>query len=691
MIQTLISRLETWAEECPDREAVILKQEVLTYGALQRRVVCAGELLREMGIRPGDRVLFTTLSKPDMPAVYLGIQRAGGVAVFLDKNATAESMTGIYEQTDAALMLTDRPVKGYEEKCRISSLKAFCGEVSRRAEEGELQDGGYQLPDPEAPAEMLFTTGTTGKPKGVVLSYRAVYSITQNMIRGIGMEPSDRLLLPLPLNHSFGLRQLRTYLYIGGTIVLQNGFSFARDLETNIEQHGCTAMCSVPASLELVRGQMQDRFPEIIGKLRYLDIGAGSLSVRQRKDFSKLLPDTRIMNTWGSSETGGALFTDVHMVTETCPEKIAAIGKPGEGIEVRITGRDGREMAHTDEKHPGKLSLKGSMIMSGYWKRDDLNAQVLKDGYLLTNDLVWKDSDDFYYMIGREDDIINVGGEKVSPVEVENAAGLYGPVKECACIGVPDEVLGQVPALFLAVDDAYSEAGIRKFLSAKIEKAKMPQKYIVIDALPRNRMKKVDRRAIRTMYGQMQAESAAPEGEDSPVENETLRAIMTRRSVRHFTEQPVAEEKLKAVVKAGLQAPVGKNLQTWKFTVLTKKEDIARLKEALPEAAKKAGTGVYGFFNPAAVILVSNDERNEDGCQSASCASENMLLAAHALGLGGVWLNPLMKLRHESPVEGLLDEWGIPARHIVWSMVCIGYPGEQPSEIRRREDVVRWI
>lgn len=761
MFETLITAIGRWARELPDKEAVIFKKDVLTYRQLSSRIVCAGQLLAEMGVRPGSRVLFTTLAKPDMPVVYLGIQYAGGVAVFLDKGATADSMADIAEQTDAALVLTDKPMKGYEDRFRIESLRKFCADAAERAgKQGDSavrlnaaapSDPGkesgndaansasacpigisYHAPSPEDAAEMLFTTGTTGRPKGVVLSYRAVYTITQNMIAGIGTEQSDRLLIPLPLNHSFGLRQLRTILYVGGTAVLQNGFTFARDLEVNISEHGCTAMCSVPASLELVRGQMQDRFSEIIGQLRYLDIGAGSLSVRQRKDFSALLPDTRIMNTWGSSETGGALFTDVHLVTEKCPEKIAAIGKPGEGIEVRITDAEGREMVRTDEEHPGKLSLKGGMVMSGYWKRDDLNAQVLKDGYLLTNDLVWQDEDHYYYMIGREDDIINVGGEKVSPVEVENAAGLYGPVKECACIGVPDEVMGQVPALFLAVDDGYSEAGMRKFLAGKIEKAKMPAQFYIIDALPRNRMKKVDRRAIRAMYDEMRKRSAktedgpqgvketaeGPEGTGCPdaasgpegtghlgdvshpdaasgpeeirrpEDDPAVRAILTRRSVRHFQEKEVPKEILDVILRAGLQAPVGKNLQTWKFTVLTKKEQILHLKEACEKAAREQKSGVYGFYDPAVLILVSNDERNEDGCQSASCAAENMLLAAHALGLGGVWLNPLMKLRNASPVKELLDEWGVPARHIVWCAAAVGYPAEEPKEIRRRTDVL---
>ena len=124
-------------------------------------------------------------------------------------------------------------------------------------------------------------------------------------------------------------------------MVLQNGFTFARDLEKNITDLGCTGMVTVPASLELTRSQMQDQFAPIVGRLRYMEVGAGSLSVRQRKEFSALLPDTSLNNTWGSSETGGALFTKVHEVVRD-PEKIAVIGKPIPALRLRCWIRMGR-------------------------------------------------------------------------------------------------------------------------------------------------------------------------------------------------------------------------------------------------------------------------------------------------------------------------------------------------------------
>ena len=314
------------------------------------------------------------------------------------------------------------------------------------------------------------------------------------------------MLIPLPLHHSLALRELRAALIQGGTVVLQNGFTFAKELEANIVERGCTGMVTVPASFELVRSQMQDAFPQILGKLRYIEVGAGSLTVRQRKDFTALLPGVKLNNTWGSSETGGALFTNVNEVVKD-PVFVAAIGRPLPHIRIAMLDPEGQPMVHTDHEHPGRLALYGDMVMSGYKNRPKETEDALRDGALVTNDLVYRDEAGYVYMLGRADDIINVGGEKVSPVEVENIASEYPEMQECACIGVPDpqEIFGQVPVLFMAVREGYREEELRTYLAGRMERVKLPQAYVIVEALPRNRMKKLDRRAMRAMWDEKTA------------------------------------------------------------------------------------------------------------------------------------------------------------------------------------------
>ncbi len=677
MFDTLVCIIAEHASSQSDKIALAFKNEQVTYGELSKKIKSIGTSLKEMGIVKGDRVLFTTLSKPEMVATYLGIQYCGGVAVFIDKNSTPENMVSIYEDAEASLLLTDKPMKGLGEECRISSL--------RRLYQQELpeQFAEYVKPDENDMAELLFTTGTTGKPKGVILTYKSVYHILSNTIEGIGVREDEILLLPLPLNHSFALRVLRATLAKGATVVLQNGFAFAKEVEDNQTKFACTALAAVPASMEILRGQMQDKFEAVLGRFRYIEVGAGSLTIEQRKRLTKTLSGTTIFNTWGSSESGGALFLNV---TEAAshPKRVGAVGKPLSEIKVRVLDEEGNEIK-SDEQHPGRMSLKGEMQMAGYWHRDELTAETLKDGWLLTSDMVYTDEDGYVYMLGRADDIINVGGEKVSPIEVENIAGQYEYLRECACIGVndPDGIMGQVPVLFVVPKNSeYTEAGLQTFLALQMERYKLPMHYVMLQELPRNRMSKIDRNQLRAIW---------EKGGENTLMNPVMQAILTRRSIRKFTDEKIPEDILEMILQAGCYAPTGHNMQTWRFTVLTDRKKIENIKEVAGPIAKEKKVHFYGFENPACLILISNDERNTNGCQDASCAAENIFLAAHSYGIGSVWLNPLLTLCDEPEIRAILDEYKIPATHRVWCMAALGYPAVEGNLLAKKKDVVVYV
>lgn len=684
MYDTLVNRILELGDTQPDKLAAAFKTDRVTYGQLAEKVRLIGSKLIAMGIKKGDRVLFTAVSKPVMVAVYLGIQYAGAVAVFEDKNGTVANAALIYEDAGAVLFLTDKPMKEYADGMNLLSLKKIYLMTVQQLEEEQIPLAEYVMPTEEAFADILFTTGTTGKPKGVVLSYKAVCRILHSTIEGIGMRQDDRVLLPLPLNHSFALRVLRATLYLGATLVLQNGFAFAKEVEDNQRQFQCTALAAVPASMEILRGQMQDQFIPVLDRFRYIEIGAGSLTIEQRKRLTKSLPNTVIYNTWGSSETGGALFVNVTNVAED-EKKVSAVGKPLPHIQVATLDENGKPFDSSPET-PGRMALKGDMVMSCYWNRPELTEQTLKDGWLVTSDMVYVE-DGYVYMLGRADDIINVGGEKVSPIEVENIAGQYEEISECACIGVsdPNGILGQIPVLFVvAKGSAYTEAKLQIYLSQHMERYKLPQSFVLLQELPRNRMQKIDRKALHAIW----------ENRDNRVDlmNPVIQAIMSRRSIRKFTSQEIPQEMVEMIVEAGLRAPTGHNLQTWHFTVLKNVDTIQRLKTIVQKVCADQKKVCYGFENPRVLIVVSNDMRNPCSCQDASCASENMLLAAHSYGLGAVWLNPMLTICDEPEIRELLTELSVPGTHRVWSMIALGYPVADGVKLMpRKKDVVSYL
>lgn len=680
MYQTVVEAVLAHGDSNPHHLAVGFKQTRIDYASLCRLVKASAFVLEERyHIKENDFVMLSAVSKPEYIVTLLAIQYLGAVSVPIDKSAKEENIKEIYHFISPAALLTDS--KCNDDTIKKVSLKEFYADVQHNEEEYANCARPYQCPKKDQLAELLFTTGTTGKPKGAMLTYGSIYAITHNTKKGVGMLETDVILLPLPLNHSVGMRDLRTALYSGASVVLQNGFTFAKELETNILKFGCTALVSVPASIEIVMRQMQDRFTEILGNLRYMEFGAGSLSYDMKKKLVRLLPQTTIFNTWGSTETGGAIFLNVN----ANPDKLTSLGKPTDSIRLKVIDREGRAIQARDIDTCGRMVLQGDMMMSGYFRLPEETEKTLVDGWLYTNDMVYTDEDGFVYMIGRADDIINVGGEKVSPIEVENIAQEYEQIRECACIGAedPQGVLGQIPVLYVVPESMeFKESDCIKFMASRMEKYKLPKKIVFIDELPRNRMKKLDRKALKERWKLE---------EDRAIMNDTVRTILSRHSVRFFEEKEISRECLEMIVKCGIQAPSGNNMQSWKFTVLRNKNKIAALRQTIRQVAERTGIKAYGFENPDTLILVSNDRRNPNGIQDCACAAENMMLAAHSYGLGSVWLNPLRSICDETEIRTILKEMDIPDTHIVWAMVALGYPAQTPASPARRQSVVKWM
>lgn len=679
MYQTIVQAVLAHGEENPEQMAVIFKKNQISYRQLCEQVKKFAAILKtEYGVKKDDLVMVSAVSKPDYVVALFGIQYLGAVSVPIDKSAKEANIVDVYEYIHPKLLLTDSRLS--DETLKKDSLKNLYARVEQEDIDVSLA-GDYEIPDQTKLAEILFTTGTTGKPKGAMLTYSNLYASTHNTWKGIGMLASDRILLPLPLNHSVGMRVLRTTFYIGATLVIQNGFTFAKELETNIIQNKCTGLVSVPASIEVVFRQMQERFAEVLGNLRYIEFGAGSLSYDMKKKLLKILPNTLIHNTWGSTETGGAIFLNV---TEH-PDKLTSLGKPMDGVQLKVVNQQGEEIEAHDIDTAGRMVLKGQMQMAGYYEDPEKTAETLVDGWLYTNDVVYTDADGFVYMLGRADDIINVGGEKVSPIEVENIAQEFEEIRECACIGVddPDGLLGRVPVLYVVLEGAaFHQDELVKFLADRMERYKLPHKYILIQELPRNRMKKLDRKALYRMW---------EENGEEELMNDTIRNLLNRRSVRDFTDKKIEKKYLEMMLKTAYHAPSGHNMQTWHFSVVTDEDKIAKFKEVVDRVAKEKKVYFYGFNNPTALIFVSNDKRNENAIQDCSCAAENIMLAAQSYEIGSVWLNALKTICDEPEIRELLNELAVPANHIVWSTIALGYPSKPAKLLAKKENVISWI
>ena len=673
MYNTLVEAILSHATTIGNKPAVIMKKTVLTYRDLAEQVRKTASILKERyNISDGDRVMISGLSKPEYIVMFLGVQYLHAITVPIDKVWLEDTVLKLYDFIHPRIIISDMAI--HRDDVRIVSLRGLYADVLN----SNSIEQEYVLPEMSNVAEMLFTTGTTGTPKGVMLTYRNILSITNNNIEGVGIHFDDIVLDALPLCHSLGLREARMTLFIGATLIIQNGFSFQKELRNNIEEHGCTGFVCVPATMEQLSRSVNG-FSELFSHFRYMEIGAGSLSYDLKKRLPQLLPNTEIYNTWGSSETGGVIFLDV----KRRQDKITSLGKPISSASIKVIDNNGVEIHATNIDNAGRLAVYGEMNMVGYFNMPDINEKTLVDDWLLTNDLVYTDEEGFVYMLGRADDIINVGGEKVSPIEIENVATEFEKVRDAACIGVHDDIMGQVPVLYVQADDPFDEKDLNYFLTGALESFKLPKSIIRVTEIPRNRMKKLDRKAVRKLW----------ENKDAVEEQNHLfiQTMLSRHSVRSFTDRPINRKILETLISAGIQAPTGHNLQTWRFTIVINATVIERIKTIGKEIAIREKTGFYGFNNPNVLILVSNDRRNDCGIQDASCATENILLAAHSLGLGGCWLNGLTRICDQPEIRTLLNELNIPKTHLVYSMIALGYPKSEDKAPVRKTNVVNWI
>jgi long-chain acyl-CoA synthetase len=437
-------------------------------------------------------------------SAYLACHYLGAVAVPVAKDAVADSIIWMKSMCEAAGVFLD--------EAAATAGVTDCGDL--RALNAQVFGEAPEIvpPQPHAPADILLTTGTTGGPKGVVLTYCNIKAAIGNVIAGQQLRRDDRVLIPVPINHSFGIRVLRAVLYAGATVVLANGFNSLKSLYGFIHEHACTGMCCVPAAMSLLYQQTRGAIHRLLGSLSYIECCTAPLSRDLKERLLADLPTTRIINSYGSTEAAGVLYIDYR----AHPEKLGSVGSPSPGVTVSIVDEACHEIASSPE-HPGRLAIGGDVVMSGYWHDEERTQAAVVQGRLMTNDMAYIDPDGYVFLLGRMDDVINVGGKKVSPFEIENAARLFDGLRDCCCIAVEDPagVLGQVPALFVsfaapAVSEtalhaaALRAAMLREHLGRHLEAYKVPFGIIPLEEIPKNYMGKYERKKLVAIWQETQ-------------------------------------------------------------------------------------------------------------------------------------------------------------------------------------------
>ena len=482
-MQSVIEMLGSRALSHPERTAIVAGDLHVSYGELWQRVRSVAQEFVRLGVGRGDRVLLAAPSAPAFAFAYFATHLIGAVAVPLDPHAPKARRDDLIERVRPKLVLgeQDEALAGPILFRAISELEGY---LSNEAE--------FAPPEAQSLSDLLFTTGTTGRPKGVCLTHGNLVAAASHINSVIRIGESDVEVLPLPLYHSFGLGRLRCNLIAGASIVLVDGFRLPGEIFAAIERHRATGLVGVPAGFAVLLRFGARGLGAFANQLRYIEIGSAPMPIEHKRALMELLPTTELWMHYGLTEASRSVFIEFHRHHE----HLDTVGLRAPGVQLAIRGEDGSDQ----RGEAGQLWIRGDHVSPGYWDDPASTASNFVAGWVRTGDVARLGDSGFLVLHGRNDDMINVGGFKVSPDEIERVLSQHPAVHEAMCIGVPDprKIAGQVVRAYLvSTSTRASDEELSDWVAAHLERYKVPVEYRWTESLPRTSSGKPLRATLR--------------------------------------------------------------------------------------------------------------------------------------------------------------------------------------------------
>jgi long-chain acyl-CoA synthetase len=500
MLQQSVSRYE-------QRTCFVQDQERWTFAAFARSVDnAAGELQRRWNISSGERVAILLHNRLEFAVAYYAAVTIGAIAVVLNARCKAPELEFMLRDSEPRVLITEpilyaevAPVLGH-----VPTLEAviLCSDESvlpsRTLSFDTLtQASGKPFPLPIAEddvAALLYTSGTTGRPKGAMQTHRNLVANAITATRLFQFVPDDRTLIVAPFYHATGNNsQLTAMLYAGGTSIVRPAFK-ADDFLAWIERERVTVAIGVATMFWLMLHSPNfERYD--LSSLRYIIYGGSPAPVELLQQLSRTFPHVQLGNVWGLTECTSIATLLPSSETLRIPE---SVGLPAPVLQVRVVDAAGQEVPAGES---GELIVKGPSVVRGYWRRPEATATTFKDGWLYTGDIGRKDADGFLYVLDRKKDMIIRGGQNIYSIELENVLYQHPAVLEAAVVGVPDEVFGeQVKAVLVPKPGMTLDAEeVRAFCRRTLADYKVPKYVEILSALPRNPGGKVLKAQLRYM------------------------------------------------------------------------------------------------------------------------------------------------------------------------------------------------
>lgn len=502
----IASNIAFFARTDPDKTAIEFEGRPLSYLALDSEAGAVGGALQAAGIGRGDRVALWIPNIPEFATAYFGVVKIGAIAVSINTHLKPQEVNYILEDCEAGVLITTAAL--------AKSLGQACArELPKRV---VIRDGDY-YPDsswddfirsapavreavecePDEAAAILYTSGTTGTPKGATLSHRNLVSNVNSFNYNCGMTQADRLIAFLPLYHCFGQNAiLNGGLNVGATVVLHRQFNLERIARSLINDR-ISMFFGVPANFIVLHDNL---IPEKIDHVRYYFSAAAPLPIK-------------VALAW--AEKFGRSVNEGYGLTETSPFaaynhrhgfKAGSVGSPIENVEMKIVSDQGVSLGANEL---GEIAIRGPNVMLGYWNRPRETAEVIRGGWFYSGDIGKIDHQGYFYVVDRIKDMINVGGMKVFPAEVEYILMSHPDVAECAVFGVTDPVMGErvIAHVIARRGNPLLPEELSALAKEKLADYKTPSEIELVETIPRSKTGKVLKRLLRDEYAAVQTES----------------------------------------------------------------------------------------------------------------------------------------------------------------------------------------
>ena len=464
----------------PKKTAVIIQEQEYSYEEIDQM---SSSIAQNLSVYPSNSVLSMMLDNSiEFIITYLGILKTGKIAHIIPTNISKNNLTEQISSATPKCIITSEQYLSILEKFEgvdILNIKEIS--LKKKFEEFKIET--------KKNAYLIYTSGTTGKPKGISITHANVLFTTKNIVDKLEYKKTDREILPLSLSHSFGLGCLHTALYVGSTIILHKNSTDIRKILENILENEATTLAAVPATLSKMVENFNNETNRMCKNLRLIITNSTKISENTVKSIMDILNTGKIATYYGLTEASRSTF----MIFNEQIGKYNSVGLPASNVEIKIDSKE--KLGHI-----GEICIKGPNVIDSYWENVEMDRNI-ENGWLKTSDVGHLDNEGYLFLDGRVDDMINVGGEKVMPNEIELIVNELEGIEDAVALGMPHDTFGQVVKLFAkkSKNSEITKTDIMGHCVKKLERYKVPVIIEFIDEFPRTEYGKIKRYELRDL------------------------------------------------------------------------------------------------------------------------------------------------------------------------------------------------